>query len=98
MGTYQGAMVHVMYESRTGIWKGYRWSFQKKTKEEWLKISSQYQSSRKPVAQLSEDGTEIAQFDTLCIAAKTMGVSVSAISNCCKGKTKHAAGFKWKFL
>jgi len=98
MGTYQGAMVHVMYESKTGIWKGYRWSFQKKTKEEWLKISSQYKSSRKRVAQLSEDGTEIAKFDTLRIAAKTMGVSVSAISHCCRGKTKHAAGFKWKFL
>lgn len=97
-GTYMGAMAHIMYESKTGIWNGYRWSFEQRTKEQWQEIASKYTSSRKPVVQLSDDGKEIARFNTMRIAADKMGVSVSAISNCCRGKTCHAAGFKWKIL
>lgn len=97
-GTYMGAMAHIMYESKTGIWNGYRWSFEQRTKEQWQEIASKYTSSRKPVAQLSDDGREIARFNTMRKAADKMGVSVSAISHCCRGKTCHAAGFKWKIL
>ena len=97
-GTYSGAMVHVMYKSKTGIWNGYRWSFEQRTKEQWQEIASKYTSSRKSVAQLSDDGKEISRFNTMRKAADKMGVSVSAISRCCLGKSNHAAGFKWKIL
>ena len=97
-GTYQGAMVHVMYESKTGIWKGFRWSFDMRTKEQWQDIAQKYKTSRRLVAQIDASNTEIARFPTLTDAANVVGVSITAISNCCKGKTKHAAGYKWKFI
>ena len=97
-GTYIGAMAHIMYESKTGVWNGYRWSFDQRTKEQWQKIARKYKSSRKPVAQLSEEGEEIARYNTMSLAADAMGVTVSAISRCCIGKSSHAAGFKWKIL
>lgn len=96
--TYQGAMVHIMYESKTGIWKGYRWSFEPRTKEQWQEIARKYKSSRKPVAQCDEQGNEITRFPTATEASKMFGVTVSAICYCCNGKTKHAAGYRWKYL
>jgi hypothetical protein len=97
-GTYRGAMVHIMYESKTGIWNGYRWSFEPRTKEQWEQIAKTYKSSRKPVAQYNEQGKEIARFKTAKEASEKFGVSVTAISNCCHGKTKHSAGYIWKYL
>jgi len=98
MGTYQGAMVHVMYESKTGMWKGYRWSYEHRTKEQWAEIIKSNKSSRKPIAQLDDDGFEIARFPTATAAAKFMGVTVKAISRCCLGKSQKAAGYKWKYI
>lgn len=37
-------------------------------------------------------------FNSLTQAANFAQVSISAISNCCKYKTKHAGGYKWAFL
>lgn len=98
IGTYQGAMVHVMYESKTGMWKGYRWSYEHRTKEQWAEIIKNNKSSRKPIAQLDDNGFEIARFPTATAAAKFMGVTVTAISNCCLGRSKKAAGYKWKYI
>lgn len=96
-GTYQGAMVHVMYESKTKIWKGYRWSYEPKTKEEWQTVINTYQTSRKAVLQCDESGNIIHRYGTVTEAAQAMGVSITCISNCCKGKTIHAKGYRWRF-
>ena len=98
IGTYQGAMVHVMYESKVGMWKGYRWSFDFKTKEQWKEILKNNKSSHKPVAQLDDHGHEIKRYNTTKEASVAMNVSISAISACIRGKSKHAAGYKWKHL
>lgn len=97
MGTYQGAMVYVMYESRTMLWKGYRWSFDLKTKEEWQTIIKTYPTSRKSVLQCDDNGNIIHRYDTVTQAAEVMGVSVTCISACCRGKTIHVKGYRWKF-
>ena len=98
MGTYQGAMVHVMYESKTGIWNSYRWSFDFRTKEQWNEIAKKYKSSRRPVAQYDDNGNEIGRYNTATSAANKYGISTTAICNCCNGKSHHAAGYIWKFL
>lgn len=97
-GTYQGAMVHIMYESKTGIWNGYRWSFDVRTKEQWTEIAKKYKSSRRPVAQYDDNGNEIGRYNTATSAANKYGISLTAICNCCNGKSHHAAGYIWKFL
>lgn len=96
MGTYQGAMVYVMYESKVGMWRGFRWSFEFRTKEQWAEILKQNKSSYRPVVQLNDNDEEIARFKTTKEAAIAMNVSISAISCCVRGKTKHAAGYKWR--
>lgn len=98
MGTYQGAMVHVMYESKVGLWRGYLWSFDYRTKEQWAEILKNNKSSLHPIVQMDDEGNEIKRFNTTAEAAKVMGVSVTAISNCANGKTQHSAGYKWRYL
>jgi hypothetical protein len=87
-----------MYESKTGVWNGYRWSFDFHTKEYWQEISKKYKSSRKPVARYDENGVELERYSTVTLAADKHGISVTAISHCCNGKTKHAAGYIWRFI
>lgn len=96
--TYQGAMVHVMYESKRGEWNNYLWSFEERTKEQWHDILKDNKSSRRCVARLSEDGTEIDRYDTMQKAADKFGVSVSAILQCCKGKSNTCAGYRWRYV
>jgi len=98
IGAYQGAMVHVMYESKVGMWRGYRWSFEFKTKEQWKEILKKNKSSIKPVAQLDDYGHEIKRYNSTKEASIAMKVSISAISACIRGKSKHAAGYKWRHL
>jgi ribonucleotide reductase alpha subunit len=69
-----------------------------RSKDQWQEIAKKYKSSRKPVIQLDDNNNEIKRFNTVKDAANEMGVSITAISCCCRGKTLHAAGYKWKFL
>ena len=98
MDTYIGAMVHVMYESKVGMWRGYLWSFEYRTKEQWISILKERKSSLHPIVQINDEGKEIARFNTAAEAAKAVGVSVTAICNCANGKTKHSAGYKWRYI
>ena len=98
LGTYQGAMVHVMYESKRGEWEGYLWSFEERTQEQWMEILKAHKSSRRRIAQCSDDGTEIARFSTMAKASEKFGVSVSALWSCCNGISKQCAGYRWKYV
>lgn len=98
LGEYQGAMAHVLYESKSGVWKGYRWSFEKRTKAEWEAIYANNKSSRRAVMQYTDDGKDIERFNTMQSAADKMHVSVSAIYHCCNGHTKQCAGYKWRYV
>ena len=97
MNTYQGAMVHVMYASKNKIWRGYRWSFEPKTKEDWQVIINTYPTRQKAVLQCDKNGNALYRYDTLTQAAHAMGVTITCISNCCKGKTIHVKGYRWRF-
>lgn len=93
LGVYRGAMTHVMYESKRKQWKGYLWSYEPKTKEEWDIIKKMHKPSHKEVAQYSLDGVEVARYKTATDAASALGVSLSAVSRCCLGKCETVAGY-----
>ena len=52
---------------------------------------------RKPVVKLTLGGNEIKIFDSVSIAAISVGVTKSSISKAALNKIKSAGGFKWKF-
>ena len=51
----------------------------------------------KAVCQYTSDGEFVNSFCSISDAARFMNTSVSNISHCCKGLTKSACGFVWKF-
>ena len=53
---------------------------------------------RRMVGQFSKDGIRKAVYPSLQAAAHAVGVSKSAIYNCCKGKSKTSKGFYWIYL
>ena len=98
MGTYQGAMVHVMYESKRGVWKGYRWSFEPRTKEYWMQHDVKGSAKRRAVIQLTPDGKYVRTFKSMGEAAKITGVSVGCVYSCCKRKsTIQKTGYLWRY-
>ena len=98
MGTYQGAMVYVMYESKRGIWKGFRWSFEPRTKEYWMQHNKKGSAKRRSVIQLTPNGEYIRTFSSVGEAAKAAGVSIGCVSSCCRKKsTIPKTGYLWRY-
>ena len=96
VGCKESGLKHALYESKTGISNGYRWSFKKRTKKWWQNIAHTYRTHTVPVAQYSMDGIYLNTFPSIKIAAIHVGVSRCAIGNCCKGKTKTSGGYIWR--
>ena len=91
-------IVHAIYESKRGYTHGFLFSLEPHTKEYWDKVTKENKGSTRRVAQCDDNDNEIARFNTVTEAAKAMNVTLTCISNCCRGKTIHAAGYKWKFI
>jgi len=52
---------------------------------------------KRRVMQYNLDGTLLAVWDSVTDAGRAMYVSYTAISQCCKGKSKTSCGYVWKF-
>lgn len=52
----------------------------------------------KGVEQWTKDGELLKTFNSVSEAAKEMNCVVSAISNCCLGRSKTSMGYVWKFV
>ena len=51
---------------------------------------------RKKITQYSKKGEKIKEWRSLTDASKTLNISKSDISLCCRGKLKSAGGYKWE--
>lgn len=51
-----------------------------------------------PIQMLSLDGKPLQVFPSGAFIKKLYGYDDSYIRNCCKGKSNHAYGYKWKFI
>lgn len=97
MGTYLGAMVYVMYESKTGIWKGYRWSFEPRSKEEW-KARKKGSAKRRAVLQYTSDMVLINRFNSITEAEAETGINHGTISTCCRRRSVITnTGYLWRY-
>lgn len=52
---------------------------------------------RKAVIQFSKDGIILNRWESSGMAAESIGVAKSAIVNCCTGRSKTAAGYRWEY-
>lgn len=86
------AAIHNVCNKITHQAYGYYWSFTRKFEyNEYIKS--------KAVAKYNDSGQFIESFSSLKDAAKSVGLKdPSSISNCIRGKTKHAKGFRWRFF
>lgn len=67
--------------------------------EEWyINKQRKGQPHSKRVVQEDTTGNVIQVWDTISEAARAMGVTVQAVSRCCKGIVKTCCGYVWKFL
>lgn len=74
--------------------------YNKKHTEETKKKMSQKRKERGgiQVVQMTKNGDFIKVWEHATLAGKTLGISSSSISECCRGIRKSIGGFTWKFL
>lgn len=58
---------------------------------------NQTKKQMKAVLQCDKDGVFIARFDSLAMAARSMGIKPSHICCCLKGRRKSCGGYLWKY-
>jgi len=51
----------------------------------------------KPVIQLDRDNKQLQRWPSISNAARTLGLDMSSIVNCCKGNRETHGNFKWKY-
>lgn len=64
--------------------------------EDYINKQRYSQPHSRKVLQISMDGS-VKEYKTISEAARTVGITVQAISRCCHGKCKTSKGYKWKF-
>lgn len=96
-GVKDSSLNHALNKSKNGLWNGYRWSYTKRSKEEWQKVIYKNRTSTVPVSQYTINGIFLKRFDSIKEAALSVGNSSSSILNCCKRKTKSSAGYLWRY-
>lgn len=58
----------------------------------WIMI----QARKKKILQISMSGEVVKEWESMTEAAKALGLQVSNISHCCKGRIKSTGGYKWQ--
>lgn len=53
---------------------------------------------RRPIVQLSMDGSKVQVHQSLSIASRKIGIGKQTISKAALGECKSAGGYKWKYL
>ena len=53
---------------------------------------------RSPVIQLTIDGKFVVKYESVKRAEEMTGTPNFLICQCCKGNTKHAHGYIWKYI
>lgn len=56
------------------------------------------EATKKRVVQKSIDGDILNTYDSLSDAGRAIGIPVSNITHCCKGRIRHAGGYVWEYL
>ena len=103
-GASDHALFHTLYNRNFGLWHGFRWSFEKHEKVCLDQLNSQTNIHldlyfrHHVIIQYGDDGKEVERFRTARDAANKLHVSISAICRCCRGKTLHCAGYKWRYV
>lgn len=62
-----------------------------------IKMEQMQQPRRKAVIKMTMLGTELELYPSVRDAAYQTGIPRTNITNCCKGKTPSAGGYKWKY-
>ncbi len=50
------------------------------------------------VRQLDLDGNKICDYEYASLAARTLGIDLSSLIKCCRGKNKTCGGYRWEYL
>lgn len=89
---------HKDYDRTNNCVDNLEWMDSSENKDHAMKKKENRTVRGKQVAQYSKDNELITIYPTVTEAAKSLKCSVSALSNCCLGRTKTSQGFIWRFV
>lgn len=89
---------HKDYDKTNNCIDNLEWVLSSYNKQHAFLKQENRKSRGKAVSQYTKEGIFIKTFDTITEAAQELNCCVSAISNCCLGRTKTSQGFQWSFV
>ena len=92
--SYGGILLCCNHKSKSS--GGFLWKFASDPEE--LVIPNKVSQKNVGVIQYDINGIYINYFSSVRVASKILKISQSAIISCCKGRTKTAAGYQWKYI
>lgn len=72
-------------------------STKEKMRKNHANVSGAKNPSAKAVRQCTLDGSIVAEYDYAKLAADKLGLDLSSIIKCCRGKLKSCGGFRWEY-
>lgn len=95
--SYIGQTTNEVYRRRMWFGKGRYTGGRSKIDRARKKLSESKKNSGHKILQYSLTGEYIKTWDNIDEVAKTLGVSRESIAGCCRGKSKTAHKFIWKY-
>ncbi len=89
---------HKDYDKTNNCVENLEWVSSSQNKIHAFQKKENHSCRGKAVNQFSKEGNFIQTFESVSAAARELNCSISAISNCCLGRTKTARGFRWSFV
>jgi hypothetical protein len=81
---------------------GYVWLYEEDyNNNNYIKKSLNANAKRaysKKISQYTIGGKYIRDWDSISEASRTLGINISHITQCCKGREKQCGGFIWRYM
>lgn len=90
--------VNILNNRRSGTSGGYFWCYFTDFKQNLLPINKKSTRLGKGIQKLDKYFNVIAEYKTLTEAATIEDLDFSGIAKCCRGKTKTAYGYIWRYI